>query len=58
MTGQNRFARSLSGGYKITNGSGVHKLFFKNGRRSNQSQRILAVDAWTSALRMANGDGK
>ena len=37
LTGQNRFTRSLSGGYKMTNGS-VHKLFFKD-RRSHQRKR-------------------
>ena len=38
LTGQNRFTRSLSGGYKMTNGSHVRKLFFKNGRRSHQKK--------------------
>ena len=28
LTGQNRFTRSLSGGYEMTNGSRVRKLFF------------------------------
>ena len=31
--------RNLSGGYKITSASHVHKLFFKNGRRSHQTKR-------------------
>ena len=31
LTSQNRFTRSLSGGYKMANGSCVRKLFFKNG---------------------------
>ena len=29
VTGQNRFTRSLSGGYKMMNGSHVRKLFFR-----------------------------
>ena len=36
LTDHNWFTRSLVGGYKMMNGSRVHKLFFKNGRRSNQ----------------------
>ena len=32
LTGQNWFTRSLSCSYKMTNGSPVHKLFFKNWR--------------------------
>ena len=40
FTGQNQFTRSLSGGYKITNGSRVRKLFFKN-QRSHQRKRTL-----------------
>ena len=52
LTGQNQFKRSLSGGYKMTNkmtnGSCVRKLFFKN-RRSHQESVVcesteLAVD--------------
>ena len=48
LTGQNRFTRSLSGGYKMTNGSRVRKLFFKN-RKSHQRSVVresteLAVD--------------
>ena len=34
FTGQNRFTRSLSGGYKIMNGSCVHKLFFLRTREA------------------------
>ena len=34
LTGQNRFTRSLSGGYKMTNGSCVRKLFFKTIKES------------------------
>ena len=45
----NWFTKSLSGGYKITNGSPVRKLFFKN------DQRQLAVD---ERIEMANGDGE
>ena len=41
LTGQNRFTRSLSGGYKMMNGS-VHKLFFKNWR-SHQIVLKLSV---------------
>ena len=29
LTGQNWFTRSLTGGYKMTNGSHVHKLLWK-----------------------------
>ena len=42
LTGQNQFTRSLSGGYKMTNGSRVRKLFFKNWishQRKFMSQR-------------------
>ena len=34
LTGQNWFTRSLSGGYKMTYGSRVRKLFIKNRRSS------------------------
>ena len=34
LTGQNWSTKSLSGGYKMTNGSRVRKLFFKNGRNN------------------------
>ena len=37
LTGQNQFTRSLSGGYRMTNGSCVRQLFFKN-RRSHQKK--------------------
>ena len=40
LTGQNWFTRSLSGGYKMTNGSRVRKSFFKNWR-SHQRKRSL-----------------
>ena len=49
LTSQNQFMRSLSGGYKRTNGSRVCKLFFKNERRSHQRKRSLwlrAVSHW------------
>ena len=42
LTGKNRFTRSLSGGYKMMNGSRVRKLFFKNGRRSHQRKHSLS----------------
>ena len=45
LTWQNRFTRSLSGGYKMTNSSRVRKLFFKNGR-SNQRKR----SSWQRAV--------
>jgi len=40
LTGQNQFTRSLSGGYKMMNGSRVHNLFFMNGRRSNKKSVV------------------
>ena len=43
LTCQNGFARSLSGGYKMTNGSHVRKLFFKTGR-SNQGSIVRGRD--------------
>ena len=61
LTGQNRFTRRLSGSYKMTNGSHVRKLFFKN-RRSHQRKRSSWVNGIHSQrnsqsrnpLRMAN----
>ena len=58
LTGQKRFTRSLSGGYKMTNGSRVRKLFFKNGRshqrkRNSGESTELAVDE-----RVEDGDGE
>ena len=57
LTGQNRFTRSLSGGYKMMNGSRVRKLFFKN-QRSHQRKGSKFVSQRNSqsmnALRMAN----
>jgi len=41
LTSQDRFMRSLSGRYKMTNGSRVRKLLFMNGWRSNQRKRSL-----------------
>ena len=37
LTGQNQFTRSLSGSHKMTNGSCVRKLFFKNGEAIKES---------------------
>ena len=45
----NWFTKSLSGGYKITNGSPVCKLFIKN------DQWQFAVN---ERIKMANGDGE
>ena len=45
LTGQNWFTRSLSGGYKMTNGS---RVLFKSGRRRNQSKLSL----WPSHQRV------
>ena len=59
LTGQNGFARSLSGGYKMTNGSQVRKLFFKTGRSNQGSivrgrdQRVNGNSQLMSASRMA-----
>ena len=57
LTGQNWFMRSLSGGNKMTNGSHVRKVFFKN-RRSHQAQHSKFVSQQNSqsmnALRMVN----
>ena len=36
FAGQNRFTRSLSGGYKMTNGSHVRKLFFEPEKPSKK----------------------
>ena len=48
LTGQNRFTRSLSGGYKMTNGSRVCKLFLRTGEAIKESvvheSTELAVD--------------
>ena len=48
LTSQNRFKRSLSNGYKMTNGSRVCKLFFKNGRKSNQRSIVCGRQQWVS----------
>ena len=42
LTGQNWFTKRLSGRYKMTNGSRVCKLFFKNWR-SHQRKCIKFV---------------
>ena len=48
LTGQSQFTRSLSGGYKITNGSHVRKLFLRTGEAIKESvvheSTELAVD--------------
>ena len=54
LSGQNWFTRSLSGGYKMTNGS---RVLFKNWRRSHQRNCSLWVNESSqsmSALRMVN----
>ena len=57
LTGQSQFTRSLSGGYKMMNGSRVRKLFFKNWR-SHQRKRSKFASQWNlqsmNVLRMAN----
>ena len=48
LTGQNWFMRSLSGGFKMTNGSRVRKLFLRTGEAIKESvvheSTELAVD--------------
>ena len=46
LTGQNQFTSSLSGGYKMTNGRRVRKLF-KNWR-SHQRKRSSGVNGTQS----------
>ena len=49
LTGQNQFTRSLSGSYKMTNGSRVHKFFFKN-RRNHQRKcsKFVSQQNWVN----------
>ena len=58
LTGQNRFASILSGGYEVMNGSHVRKLFFKKGRRSNQRKRSLLVNGNSQLISAAVEDGE
>ena len=49
LAGQNWFTRSLSGSYKMTNDSRVHKLFFKN-QRSHRGNTQQVRDSLASRL--------
>ena len=45
-----RFTRSLSGSYKMTNGSCVHKLLFKNGRTSHKKIVVCGRKQWVNRI--------
>ena len=55
LTDQNRFTRSLSGGYKMANGSRVRKLFFKNQRSHQESIVRESTELATVDKRVEDG---
>ena len=52
LTGQNWFTRSLSGSYKMMNGSRVRNLFFKN------EENVVHESTETRSRVLMNGDGE
>ena len=58
LTGQNRFMRSLSGGYKVTNGSHVHAMEWKKQRKCSSWKRAVSQQKLTVDERVKNADGE
>ena len=59
LTGQNWLTRSLSGSYKITNGSRVHKLFFYSSRMEGEAiKETVLRESMESPVNEFVEDGK